>query len=273
VLERQWLDELERGDVTPRVSIGTGLADLDRYALHDLPRGEVTIVGARAGTGKTAFVFQHACHNAGDAGAHVLFCSAEMTWEQLVARGKAAQTGIALHRLLGRRPLATAEFTLLRAEALEPVRVFDKAAMTTADIRSVVARYACTPRPFDLVVVDHLHHLADAAGAHETRYLQIGRMIAALKTTAKQHGCAMVVAAQLNRDAANRAPTLADLRDSGTIEEFASIVLFLHRREQAPTECEVRIAKHRNGPTGAVTVYFDPARMQFRDLERTERPR
>ena len=72
-------------------------------------------------------------------------------------------------------------------------------------------------------------------------------------------------------DAADRAPTLADIRDAGTIEEYASIVLLLHRTDKAKTECEVRIAKHRNGPTGLVKLYFDPERLRFRDFERRSR--
>jgi replicative DNA helicase len=270
VLEQQWLAALERGDGAAQVPLQTGLVDLDRSILGDLPRGEVVIVGARTATGKTAFLLQQALHNA-SAGAHVLFCSAEMTWSQLVARAKTAQTGIPLQRLLRRGPLSMADLAALRAEPLQPVRVCDKAAMTTADVRALAARYAITPRPFDIVYVDHLHHLADRAAAHETRYGQLGRMVASLKDTAKAHGCVLVVAAQLNRDAADRAPTLADIRDAGTIEEYASIVLLLHRTDKAKTECEVRIAKHRNGPTGLVKLYFDPERLRFRDFERRSR--
>jgi replicative DNA helicase len=264
-LEPKWLEERERPK-SSQISVQMGLVDLDRVLLGELPRGEVVVVGARPGVGKTVFTFQQALSAAGGR-AHVLFCSAEMGWPQLVARAKTWQTGIALHRLLGREPLSAADLAVLRRELLPPVRVFDRAGMTTGDTRAVVARYALTPRPFDLVVVDHLHHLADRAEAGETRYLQVGRMIAALKEMAKTYGCVVVVAAQLNRDAADRAPTLADLRDAGTIEEYASIVLLLHRTEKMKTECEVRIAKNRNGPTGLVRLYFDPLRMHFRNFE------
>jgi replicative DNA helicase len=264
-LERKWLEERARAE-GGQVSVQTGFVDLDRMLLGELPRGEVVVVGARPGVGKTVFTFQQALSAAGGQ-AHVLFCSAEMGWSQLVARAKTWRTGINLQHLLGHEPLSAADLAILRRDPLPPARVFDRAGMTTGDIRAVVARYAITPRPFDLVVVDHLHHLADRAEAKETRYLQVGRMIASLKEMAKAHNCVVVVAAQLNREAADREPTLADLRDAGTIEEYASIVLLLHRTEKVKTECEVRVAKHRNGPTGLVRLYFDPSRMHFRNFE------
>jgi replicative DNA helicase len=270
-LEQQWLAARESGDASGLVSVRSDFVDLD-HLLGDLPRGEVVIVGARPGVGKSVFTFQHALH-AARAGAHVLFASAEMTWEELVARAETWQTGVPLRRLLGRGPLVPEDMIALRQEALPPVRIFDKAAMTTGDIRALVARYALTPRPFDLVAVDHLHHLVDPATVRETRYVQVSRMIAALKDVAKAHRCVVMVACQLNRDAADQAPTLANLRDTGTIEEVASIVLLLHRAEKTKTECEVRIAKHRNGPCGLVKLYFDADGMQFRDFERREGPR
>src|SRR5262249_24066326 len=142
----------------------------------------------------------------------------------------------------------------------------DKSAMTTADVRALVARVAVTPTPFALVVVDHLHHLADLPDRGESRYSQVGRMVAALKDIAKAHGCAMLVAAQTNRHAADRVPSLADLRDAGTIEEFASVVLLLHRTEETPAICYVHVAKHRNGPTGRVRLHYDPAHVRFHNF-------
>jgi replicative DNA helicase len=263
-LEGPWLDRL----LSPTehvVPVNSGLTDLDHEAPGDLPRGEVTIVGARTSVGKSVFVQQVATHNAA-AGLHVVLCSAEMTNEQLLARAKAAQTGIPLARIL-RATFSEAEISTLRTTPLPPVRLYDKAGMTTADVNALVARFALTPRPLDLVVVDHLHHLADPVERGETRYVQVGRMVAALKETAKRHGCVLLVAAQLNRDAQGRAPTLADLRDAGTIEEYASVVQFLHRPENTPTTCEVYVAKHRNGPVGKCKLYFDAPCVRFRDFD------
>jgi replicative DNA helicase len=267
-LEAAWLDALTKGEDPTRPRIQTGLVDLDNISPGELPRGEVTIAGARTGVGKTALVVQIATHNAAR-GLHVLVCSAEMTTSQLLARQKASATGIPLERILRGR-LTAADLARLRGQRLTSVRLYDKAGMTTADVRALVARFSVTARPLDLVVVDHLHHLSDPFDRGESRYGQIGRMVAALKDTAKLHGCAMLVAAQLNRQAADREPTLADLRDAGTIEEFASVVLLLHRSDDAPTTCQVFIAKHRNGPTGKVSLYFDGPCLRFRDGERRE---
>ena len=267
-LEAAWLDALTKGEDPTRPRIQTGLLDLDNISPGELPRGEVTIVGARTAVGKTAFVMQIATHNA-DRGRRVAVCSAEMTTPQLLARQKAAATGIALARIL-RGQLTAGELERLRAQRLTPARLYDKAGMTTADVRALVSRFGVTARPLDLVVVDHLHHLSDPLERGESRYAQLGRMVAALKDTAKLHDCAMLVAAQLNRQAADRVPSLADLRDSGAIEEYASVVLLLHRSDEAPAECAVYIAKHRNGPTGKVSLYFDGPCLRFRDGERRE---
>jgi replicative DNA helicase len=267
VLEATWLDRLARG-ADRRDRIQTGLLDLDDDTPGELPRGEVTIVGARTSIGKTAFVAQVAAWNAAQ-GRPVLFASAEMTGLQLITRWKAAQNGIRVDQLLRGR-VSAAELAALRAHPLPAMRVYDKAAMTTADIRALVARVAVTAAPVALVAVDHLHHLADPLERGESRYSQVGRMVAALKDVAKAHGCAMLVAAQLNRHAADHVPSLADLRDAGTIEEFASVVLLLHRSEETPTICDVHVAKHRNGPTGRVRLHYDPAHVRFQNFTRAE---
>ena len=262
--ETRWLDALahpER-DAAP---VRTGLADVDRL-LGDLPRGELTVLGARTSMGKTAFAAQLAAANAG-AGRLVLFASAEMTTAQLLDRWRAAAARVPLDHLR-RRLMSSDELARLRGAAFPRVRVFDKAAMTTADVRTLVTRLAVMNTPVDLVVVDHLHHLSDPLERNETRYTQVGRMVGALKAMAKQHHAVVLVLAQLNRDAADRPPTLADLRDAGTIEEFASVVLLLHRAEKTPTVCELHVAKHRNGPTGVVQLYYDAPVLQFRDLDR-----
>jgi replicative DNA helicase len=259
-LEAGWLATLDLPE--HRDGITTGLLDLDHRSPGELPRGEVTIVGARTGVGKSAFVAQVAAHNA-RRGRHVLFASAEMTAAQLLDRYRASAAGVPLERLRT-RTLNSEERRRLETAEFQPVRLFDKAGMTTADIRALVARFAVM-QPLDLIVVDHLHHLADPLERGESRYHQVGRMVASLKESAKRHGCVMVVAAQLNRQAADREPSLADLRDAGTIEEFASVVLLLHRSESDPTICNVDIAKHRNGPRGRVRLYYDAPVLSFRD--------
>jgi replicative DNA helicase len=262
--EARWLEALTHPE-RDSAAICTGLADVDRL-LGDLPRGELTVVGARTSLGKTALAAQIAAVNAA-AGRLVLFASAEMTTSQLLDRWRAAAARVPLDHLR-RRLMSTDELERLRAAAFPRVRVFDKAAMTTADIRTLVTRLAVMKAPVDLVVVDHLHHLSDPLERNETRYQQIGRMVGALKAMAKQQHAVVLVLAQLNRDAADRVPTLADLRDSGAIEELASIVLLLHRAEKTPSVCELHVAKHRNGPTGVVELYYDAPVLQFRDLDR-----
>jgi replicative DNA helicase len=270
--ETAWLAALDAPTPDADDGIWTGLTDLDHGhpdagSVGPLPRGEVTIVGGRTGIGKSAFVAQVAAYNARK-GRHVLMASAEMTTRQLLDRFRVEAAGVPLHHLRHRAyPLTLDERRRLDAATFPPVRLFDQAGMTTGDIRALVGRFAVT-QPLDLVVVDHLHHLSDVPLRNETRYLQVGRMVAALKEIAKRHHCVMLVAAQLNRQAATKPPTLADLRDAGTIEEYADIVLFLHRDEDESPQCTIHVAKNRNGPSYRIDVYHDRRLFRFRDLDR-----
>ena len=195
-----------------------------------------------------------------------------MTTDQLLARELAAESGIPLERFR-RRTLTPEEWAALDRLTLPAVRIFDVPAMTTSDVRAQVAQCAVRAVPIQVALVDHLHHLRDPAERGESRYSQLGRRVAALKEVAKAHRCVVIAAAQLNRQAAARLPTLADLRDSGEIEEYADVVLFLHRDEKTPTVRDVHVAKNRNGPQGRTQVYFDAACVRFADLDYADRQR
>jgi replicative DNA helicase len=247
--------------------ITTGLLDLDHKIPGELPRGEVTIVGARTGIGKSAFLAQIAAHNA-RLGRRVLVASAEMTTGQLLDRWAAATSRVPLTHIRQRTLTSDEERRLRQVTFPETLHLFDRPAMTTGHIRALVTRFALEARPLDLVAVDHLHHLADPTERGESRYVQVGRMVAVLKDVAKRHGCVLLVAAQLNRQAADREPTLADLRDAGTIEEFAHLVVFLHRTEEAPAVCQVIVAKHRDGPSGRLRLHYDAPCVRFGNFTR-----
>jgi len=250
-----WLERVLHRECGP-APITFGLLDLDEKIPGELPRGEVTIVGARTGAGKSAFVGQVAAHNARQ-GRRVLVASAEMTTNQLLDRWAAAASRVPLTHIRQRTLTSDEERRLRQVTFPETLHLFDRPAMTTAHIRALVTRFALEARPLDLVVVDHLHHLADPSDRSESRYAQLGRMVGVLKDVAKRHGLVCLVAAQLNRQAADREPILADLRDSGTLEEYAHLVLFLHRTEQEPTVCQVAVAKHREGPSGRLRLHYD----------------
>ena len=133
--------------------------------------------------------------------------------------------------------------------------------MTTADIRTLVTRLAVMKTPVDLVVVDHLHHLADPLQRAETpRYQQIGHMVGALKALAKQHGCVGLVLAQLNRDADGRAPTSL----SSWVASSLPVTNHLspgvsQRHEQIQCLCASRASRHESaGCRGSLTLSRTP---------------
>lgn len=258
-----WAQRLEHPDRRP--SVQTGFRALDRL-LGVLPRGELTIVASRPGVGKSALVAQIGLWNARQ-GRHVLFCSAEMTAQQVTERAVSQQTGVPLERV--RRGDLTPTEWAVAARPLPAMRLCDAAGMTTAMVCDLVARRAMTA-PLDLVIVDHLHHLSDVRGPRESRYDQIGSMVNRLKQLAKAHGCAVVVVCQLNREAADGVPSMAHLRDAGTIEEYANLVLLLDPQApthpgDAPTAVAVRVAKHRNGATGIIDLAWDGVHTAFSD--------
>jgi replicative DNA helicase len=261
-----WLKSLEAGN--PKPSVRTGFAYLD-YLLEALPRGEVTVVAARPGVGKSSFAMQVGVHNA-ERGRHVLFCSAEMTAHQLIERMKSQQARVPLQHI--RRGQFSSADKLALVRPLPPMRLSDKAGMTTQTVCDLAARVGAQT-PLDLVIVDHLHHLSDARTRFESRYDQIGSMVNRLKTLAKQRDCVVLLVCQLNRQAADGVPTMAQLRDAGTIEEYANVILLLHAVQPDTdgdpiTTCEVRVEKHRGGATGLVRLAWIGARTQFADEDR-----
>ena len=261
-LERGWLERLAAGEAQRKPRLVTGLGGIDQL-LGELPRGELTVLAARPGVGKSALAAQVAGVN-GEAGRHVLFASAEMTATQLLERLKAAQMRVNLGRIRGGH-LSEMEWQIAASTRVPRFRVFDRAGMTSQHVWDLAGRLSAT-RALDLVVVDHLHHLSDPLERGETRYNQIGRMTNRLKALAKQHDCAVLLLCQLNREAADgSAPTMAQLRDAGTIEEYANVILILHRAEDDPAAVHVNIAKHRNGPTGKAVLGWYPAHQTFVD--------
>ncbi|HEY8415340.1 MAG TPA: replicative DNA helicase, partial [Thermaerobacter sp.] len=258
----------------PPDTIRTGFRDLDALT-GGLQRGALSILAARPSMGKSLLAQQIAA-NVSRTG-YVLFFTAEMGKSELADRMISQWTGIDLVRIRTKR-LTPPEWETTR-KVLESKRVGwcwvdDQTDITTREIRARARRLAAQ-QPLDLIVVDYLQYLADQPERGESRNDLIGRMTRRLKALARELNCAMLLLSQLSRapeKRATRRPELADLRDSGNIEQDADLVLLLHRPayydpEDRPGIAEVLIAKQRNGPTGMVELQFDQIR-GFRDLEK-----
>lgn len=261
--------------------ITTGFVDLDDK-LGGLHKTDMIIVAARPGMGKTSFALNIA-QNAADAGNSVIIFSMEMSKEQLGERMLAMAARVDMDHIK-KGALSRSEWESL-SEAQDDFEgkkiVIDEA----TDISVLEMKNKCrrlkAERGLDLVIIDYLQLMSLGYGV-ENREKEISAITRSVKLMAKELDCAVLLLSQLSRNTEKRnshRPQLSDLRDSGAIEQDADIVIFLRREEyydddegepipQGGGDCEVNIAKHRNGPTGAVHLAWIARYTKFDNLAR-----
>jgi replicative DNA helicase len=263
------LNEVEqRSRQNELFGVPTGFADLDGL-LQGLQPSDLVIVAGRPGMGKTSLLLSVVKHATQYAHKRVAVFSLEMSAEQLTQRLVAQETGIDTQRLRTGR-LAETEWPLLTqtVETMGGLRLFldDTPAITPMQMRQKSRRFQRS-HGLDLVVVDYLQ-LMSGGGQFDNRVQEVSFISRQLKSLAKELSIPVLAAAQLSRAVEQRAdkhPVLSDLRESGSIEMDADVVLFLYRSEEpsAANQVDVIIAKHRNGPTGTVHLVFRPTVTQF----------
>lgn len=261
--------------------VPTGWASMDGRT-NGLRAGDLCYVAGRPGMGKTAFALCMAV-NMARAGTRVAFFSLEMSREQLMFRLISQEANIGLSRIMGCQ-LAPRDFALIaeatgRLEAL-PLWIDDAPRLDLMGLRAKLRKFSRTHGAPNIVMIDYIQYMHDS-GRHEKRYLELAAISRGLKCLAKELSIPAVVLAQLNRPEKgikDPRPHLADLRESGNLEQDADLVVLIHRREEymrrddAEIEkfrgkAEIIIAKQRQGPTGAWDMAFDKDFTQFRDLE------
>lgn len=260
--------------------IPTGFKDIDNL-LAGLQNGDLVIVAARPSIGKTSLVLNIALNAAMQGHYHVGVFSLEMSKEQVVDRFLSAQSNIDSWKLRTGN-LAESDFGLL-SEAMGalseiPLYIDDSAFMNVMEIRTK-ARRLKAERGLDLLIVDHIQ-LMEGAITRESRVQEMSEVSRSLKALAKELNIPVIAVSQLSRQVEQRPrkiPQLSDLRESGSIEQDADVVMFVYREEYYNPQTErkniadIIVAKHRNGPVGRVELYFDANRMVFRNLERQRR--
>jgi replicative DNA helicase len=258
------IDQLaSRGDDI--FGVPTGFIDLDRL-LMGLQPSDFIIVAGRPGMGKTAFMLSAAKNAAQTHKKHVAVFSLEMSNEQLVQRLIAQETGIDSQRLRTGK-LSEDEWPLFTQaiEVLSDTRIFldDTPALTPLQLRTK-SRRLHLEFGLDLIVVDYLQLMSSGARS-ENRVQEVSYISRNMKILARELNVPVLAAAQLSRAVEQRAdkePQLSDLRESGSLEQDADIVIFIHRPEVYEKDtlkqniAQIKISKHRNGPVGMVELIF-----------------
>jgi replicative DNA helicase len=251
----------------------TGFIELDKFLLGLQPSDLVVIAG-RPGTGKTSFLLSVARYAARMQGKHIVFFTLETGREQLALRLLSQETGVEMQRLRS-GDLADEEWHRLTrsTESLKKLQLFldDTPAITLPQVRSICRKLQLEGK-LDLVVVDYLQLVS--GGEHfENRVQEVSFLSRQFKLLARELNVPVLVAAQLSRAVEQRAdkrPVLSDLRESGSIEMDADVVLFIYHLEDLGSSCQVElmVAKHRNGPTGSVRLLFEKRFGMFQDISK-----
>ncbi len=267
-----------RGEI---VGIPTGLADLDKL-LGGLQRSDMLVMAGRPGMGKTSLALSIALQSARQWQKRVAIFSLEMSDEQLVQRLVSAETGIDSQRLrLG--DIREDEWpTFIQATNLlanSPIFIDDTPAISALDLRSK-ARRLHAEHGLDLLIVDYLQ-LMRGDFRSENRQQEISFISRSIKGLARELNIPVLALSQLSRQVESRhdkRPMLSDLRESGSIEQDADVVMFIYRDDvynpdtEFPNIAEIIVGKHRSGPTGVFSVYFKKQLAQFVDLEVRTQP-
>lgn len=263
------LDELQKSGGELR-GLPTGFADLDRM-LAGLQKSNLVILAARPGTGKTAFAVNIAQYATTLAKKKVGIFSLEMSREELVDRLLVGQADIDAWKLKTGR-LSQEDFLKISDAmgVLAESKLFidDTPGLSIYEMRTK-ARRLMMEQEIDLLVVDYLQ-LAHGQN-RDNRVQEVGEISQGLKNIARELKIPVLALAQLSRAVEQRgekAPQLSDLRESGSIEQDADVVMFLYRKDDDIRESvTLKIAKHRNGSLGEIELYFKGDRVKFFGME------
>jgi replicative DNA helicase len=271
------LDRL--GSKTPAEGVTTGWADLDGM-LTRLRPGQLVVVGARPGMGKSVIMINLAVHVRVNLGLPVLYASLEMSEDEIAMRMISQMAKIDLSRL---QKAAMTDAEWLRASdygariaEFNDLIIDDNASMNVAGLRATIRRMRRNGMPPALVVIDYLQLMSSGKRA-ESRQAEVSEMSRGLKVLAKEFGVPVVVGSQLNRESEKRSskrPMAADLRESGAVEQDADVILLLHREDvyepESPRagEIDVIVEKNRQGPRGVVTLAWQGHYARAMNFER-----
>jgi len=259
--------------------IPTGFIEFDKKT-SGLQKSDMIVIAARPGMGKTSFVLGMAKNIAMKEKIPIAVFSLEMSKHQVAQRFMSAQSGINLQKLRNGKLKDDEWARLARAiEKLSECKIYvdDSAFLTVMDLRSrarmMVANYG-----IKMIIVDYLQLMQSTSNYRGNKVLEITEISQNLKGIARELEIPVIAVSQLSREAEKRddkRPKLSDLRESGSIEQDADVVVFIYRDEyydensKKTGEAELNVAKHRNGPTGKLFLQFNKNFALFSNLART----
>ena len=268
--------------------IATGFPDLDKLLGGGLQRSDLAIIAARPSLGKSTLAFNIARH-AAEQLARVAVFSLEMSAEQIGIRLVASEADVDSHRM--RVGLLNSQEEQREHDAIGylselPIYIDETPFQRIVEMRSKITRLH-NEEPIDLLIVDYIQLIAGSSGRSENRVMDMGEISRSLKSIARELDVPVLALSQLSRapeQRLNHRPILSDLRESGSIEQDADVVAFIYREDKYVTRdewekrrpsdpypvnvAELIVAKHRNGPTGSVHLYFRDDVVRFESMTR-----
>lgn len=274
------IDELHKDSGKLR-GIPSGFIDLDKI-LGGLQKSDLVILAARPSMGKTSLALDIIRHVGVEERKPVAIFSLEMSKDQLVDRLLSAQSGVNLFKIRSGQ-LNDNDFELL-GEAMgalseAPIYIDDASGANIMEVRTK-ARRLQTEHGISLLVIDYLQLMQGrSSSGSDNRVQEVSEISRNLKILARELNVPVLALSQLSRGVENRpdkVPQLSDLRESGSIEQDADVVMFIYREDmykgresRRPNVAEIHIKKHRNGPVGEIDLYFDGEKASFKNLDRT----
>lgn len=278
--------ELKSKFLNPQlVGLPSGFKELDKLT-QGFQKSDLIILAGRPSMGKTALSLNLALNCIKRAELPVLFCSLEMSKEQIIYRLLSSETGINQMKLRSGQ-LTNNDWIklnkIIRIVAKLPFFIDDTSDLSIQDIRSKIKAILLEQSQLGLVIIDYLQLMQNVEGKSVNRAQELSQITRSLKRLAREFNIPIIALSQLSRNVDNRIdqrPILSDLRESGSIEQDADLVLMLYRtkammqsndinqlKSTSLTLTELILAKHRNGPLGNLKLKFNENRLQFNELE------
>lgn len=245
-----------------KLRIDFGIANIDRV-LNGIRKPDLAIVGARPGVGKTAFIMQ-VIKNIARKGKNVAFYNLEMGKAQIIERYLSNASGVDLKKIKNIECDDGEAVKVMRScdDLFKlPITINDRASITVADIKNE-CRFV---KNLDLIIIDYLQLIQpDTTQRYINRADAVGQISRSLKIMAKELNVPVIALSQLNRvNDETKEPTIGDLRESGSIEQDADVVMLMWKYDESNNIIGCKICKNRNGTTGKAALSFDGAHMKF----------